>query len=105
MYYTYIIRCKENSLYTGITNDLERRFEEHFSKSEKCAKYTYVHSAIKLEIAWQSSNKSEASKLEYHIKRLSKIQKENLINNNSDLDDFFYEKFDCSVYQKYDLKT
>ena len=84
---------------------MERRFEEHFSKSEKCAKYTYVHSAIKLEIAWQSSNKSEASKLEYHIKRLSKIQKENLINNNSDLDDFFYKKFYCSVYQKYDLKT
>ena len=105
MYYTYIIRCKDNSLYTGITNDLERRFEEHISKSEKCAKYTYVHSAIKLEIAWQSSNKSEASKLEYHIKRLSKIQKEHLINNNSDLDDFFNEKFDCSVYQKCDLKT
>lgn len=100
MYYTYIIRCKDNSLYTGITNDLERRIDEHISKSEKCAKYTYVHSASKLEIAWQSSNKSEASKLEYYIKKLPKLQKENLIQHTSNIDDFFKEKFDCSVYKK-----
>ena len=43
MYYTYILRCKDNSLYTGITTDLERRVREHITKDEKCAKYTYLH--------------------------------------------------------------
>ncbi|MBQ3573901.1 MAG: GIY-YIG nuclease family protein, partial [Clostridia bacterium] len=38
MYYVYMMRCSDNSLYTGITTDLERRFEEH--KSKKGAKYT-----------------------------------------------------------------
>lgn len=34
MYYVYILRCEDNSLYTGITTDLERRFEEHLSKNK-----------------------------------------------------------------------
>ena len=34
MYYTYVIRCEDNSLYTGITTDLERRMKEHFEKNE-----------------------------------------------------------------------
>lgn len=34
MYYTYVIRCIDNSLYTGITNDLERRMNEHFKKQK-----------------------------------------------------------------------
>ena len=46
MYYTYVIRCIDNSLYTGITNDLERRMNEHFKKTEKCAKYTLKHTSV-----------------------------------------------------------
>ena len=42
-YYTYILRCTDNTLYTGITTYLERRMEEHFSQNEKCAKYTKRH--------------------------------------------------------------
>ena len=34
MYYTYMLRCKDNSIYTGITTDIERRMREHFSKDE-----------------------------------------------------------------------
>ena len=40
MYYTYMLRCKDNSIYTGITTNLERRMEEHLQKTDKCAKYT-----------------------------------------------------------------
>lgn len=79
MFYTYIIRCEDNSLYTGITTDIFRRFNEHKKKSEKCAKYTYVHNALKLECAWKSENRVLASKLEYRIKKLNKIKKEELI--------------------------
>ena len=49
MYYTYMIRCKDNSIYTGMTNDLDKRFNEHKTKSKNGAKYTKSHNAIKLE--------------------------------------------------------
>ena len=82
MYYTYIIRCTDDSLYTGITTDVKRRFEEHISQNEKSAKYTRTHKAIKIEAVWQSKDRISASRLEYQIKRLTKNQKENLIKNN-----------------------
>lgn len=40
MYYVYMLRCIDNTIYTGITVDVDRRMKEHFSKNEKCAKYT-----------------------------------------------------------------
>lgn len=54
MYYTYMIRCMDNTIYTGITTDLKRRMEEHFTQNEKCAKYTKRHKAKKLEAVWSS---------------------------------------------------
>lgn len=83
MYYTYILRCSDNSLYTGITADINRRMSEHFSQNEKCAKYTRTHKAAKLESVWISENRATASKLEYHIKQLTKKQKENIISDKS----------------------
>ena len=83
MYYIYMLRCKDNTIYTGITVDIKRRMNEHFSKNEKCAKYTYTHNAKKLEAVWQTENKSLASKLEYAIKKLTKIKKEELIKNKN----------------------
>ncbi len=97
MYYTYMLRCEDNSIYTGITTDINRRISEHSSKCYKCAKYTLNHSAVKLEAAWQSENRSLASKLEYHIKTLSKAQKEALIKNKQ-LQDFLKEKIDIDKY-------
>ena len=79
MYYTYMLRCADNSIYTGMTNDLAKRLEEHVSKSKNGAKYTKSHDVVKLETAWKSKEKSLACKLEYQIKQLSKQQKERLI--------------------------
>lgn len=95
MYYTYMLRCEDNSIYTGITVNLERRMKEHFEKDKKCAKYTFRHTAKKLECAWKSENRVLASKLEYAIKQLSKIQKEELIENNK-LE--IIQKIDISQY-------
>ena len=81
MYYVYMLRCIDNTIYTGITVDVDRRMKEHFSKNEKCAKYTFTHSAKKLEAVWETDNKSLASKLEYAIKKLTKTKKEELIKN------------------------
>ena len=100
MYYTYMLRCKDNSLYTGMTTDLKRRLEEHQSKSEKSAKYTLTHNAIKFEAAWESENRSSASKLEYNLKKLTKPQKESIINKQNDLEKFLKEKLNCEEYKR-----
>lgn len=102
MYYTYMIRCEDNSLYTGITTDIERRFNEHYQKHIKGAKYTKSHEAIKIEAAWETANRSQASKLEYNLKKLSKQQKEKLIFDNNKFNLFFIGKLeDSSVYKRY----
>lgn len=100
MYYTYILRCKDNSLYTGITTDLERRLREHKQKGEKTAKYTLTHTAQKIEIAWESENRILASKLEFHLKKLNKKQKEELIKNPQLLSSFLKEKIQIELYTK-----
>lgn len=93
-----MLRCKDNSIYTGITTNIERRMSEHFSKSEKCAKYTLSHNPIKLEKVWETSTKSLASKLEYHIKRLPKIKKESLAKGTSEIKDVLSNKIDETLY-------
>lgn len=100
MYYTYILRCKDNSLYTGITTNIKRRLKEHKEKGEKAAKYTLRHEAIKMEIAWKSENRVLASKLEFYIKKLKKQQKEELIKNSELLDKFLGDKIEIELYSK-----
>ena len=99
MYYTYMLRCSDNSIYTGMTNNLENRLNEHLSKGKNGAKYTKSHNVIKLEVAWKSKEKSLACKLEYQIKTLTKKQKEALINGEK-LSKFFSGKLDCRRYRR-----
>ncbi len=82
-YYTYILRCTDGSLYTGITTNVKRRMTEHFTQNEKCAKYTKTHAAQNLEAVWESDSRVLASRLEYRIKQLKKTQKEKLILHNN----------------------
>lgn len=98
-YYTYMIRCEDNSIYTGMTNNLEKRINEHISKEKNGAKYTKSHNAIKLEAAWRSKDKSLACKLEYYIKTLKKEQKENLINGEK-ISKYLTGKVDCRRYKR-----
>ncbi len=98
-YYIYILRCMDESLYTGIAKDVERRFEEHKSKGKKCAKYTRTHDVKKIESVWKTDNKKNASKLEYYIKKLNKLQKEDIIKKGN-IEKYLEEKIDCSLYNK-----
>ena len=104
MYYVYMLRCEDNSLYTGITTNLERRMEEHFSQDEKCAKYTKNHKAKKLEVAWKTENRVLASKLEYAIKTLKKAEKEKLVSCKIELNQLFEEKLECEKYKRIEKK-
>lgn len=96
-YYTYMLRCQDNSIYTGITTDVKRRMKEHFEKTNKCAKYTFNHTPKKLEGVWQSENRVLASKLEFYIKNLSKSQKEEILLKNN-LSKFLKDKIDENKY-------
>lgn len=80
MYLVYILRTSKNTLYTGITNNLERRLEEHKSKSAKAAKYTKSFDSFELAYTEQLDSRSSALKREAEIKKLTKSKKEALIN-------------------------
>ena len=69
----YILRCGDDSLYTGITNNLEKRLEAH--RSGKGAKYTRGRLPLTLEVYRAVESKSEALKLEYKVKQIPKNKK------------------------------
>lgn len=79
MYFTYIIRCKDGSLYTGYTSDIKRRVSEH--KNGINSKYTKAKGFDKLEVYFESDTKSKAMKLEYYIKQLTRSKKLSIISN------------------------
>ncbi len=79
-YYTYILRCSDGSLYTGITTDLARRFTQHAGgRSRAGAKYTAARKPVAYECAFLSPDRSSASRLEAQIKKLTRAQKLHLI--------------------------
>ena len=79
LYYLYIVQCSDNTLYTGITTDVKRRVLGH-NTSKKGAKYTKLRRPVTLVYTEKSGNRSEASKREYVVKKLSRTQKLELIN-------------------------
>lgn len=74
MYFLYILQCSDDTLYTGITTNLDRRIKEH-NNSKLGAKYTKVRRPVKLVYSQQFIDRSEASKEESRIKKLSRQQK------------------------------
>lgn len=79
MCYVYILECSDKTLYTGWTNDINKRIERH--NSGKGAKYTRGRLPVKLVYFELLDNKSLALKREIEIKKLSKKDKLLLINN------------------------
>jgi putative endonuclease len=73
----YVVRCANGSLYTGITNDLKARLEAH--NSGRGAKYTAAFGPVELVWKKRRKDRSSASKLEAAIKKLSRPEKEVLI--------------------------
>jgi putative endonuclease len=85
MWQLYLIRCEDGSLYTGITTDVSRRLHEHQNAGKKASKYLRGKGALTLVYQKQVEDRSEASKLEYAIKQLSKLQKEQLVAGQLDI--------------------
>ena len=77
MNYTYMVRCRDDSLYTGWTNHLEKRVEDH--NSGRGAKYTKRRRPVELVYYEQFETKEEAMRREWEIKQLTRKQKEKLL--------------------------
>jgi putative endonuclease len=82
MYFVYILRTSSDTLYIGQTNNLEKRLEEHKSKSPKSAKYVRYFDSVELVYSEEYSTRQESMKREWQLKRLTRPQKEVLINSD-----------------------
>lgn len=81
MNYTYILKCSDNSLYCGWTNNLEKRLTAH--NKGKGGKYTRTRTPVELVYYETFETKEEAMSREFHIKRLSRKEKLELIAQNN----------------------
>jgi len=99
-YYVYMLRCSDNSLYTGISNDVTKRIKAHNNK--RGAKYTRSRLPVFLVQCFGPYNKSTALKIEYNIKQLNKEYKECLCKCVF-IDDCIYYISDVAV-RDFDLE-
>ena len=84
MNYVYIVECSDGTFYTGWTNDLKRRVEQHSNGTG--AKYTRGRGPVKLVYYEEFNEKRDAMKREYEIKRYSRTAKIDLIKNTQTMD-------------------
>lgn len=75
----YFLRCNDNSLYTGITTDINRRLHQH-NNTKLGAKYTRARRPVVLVYSETAVDKSTASKREYQLRTLTKKQKEKIVS-------------------------
>lgn len=77
MWYVYILICSDNTLYTGITTNINRRLSEH--NTGKAAKYTQGRRPVKLVALFEAKTRSLAAKEEFRIKQLTREEKLKLL--------------------------
>ncbi len=82
MYFLYILKCSDNTLYTGITNNLEKRLKMHQGELPGGAKYTRSRLPIKLVYQEKAWDRSQASKRECEVKKFSRKKKLELIGKS-----------------------
>ena len=78
-WFVYIVKCSDNSLYTGIAVNVERRIKEHNENDLLSAKYTRMRRPVNLVYKEEQFTRSNAAKREYEIKQLSRIEKKALV--------------------------
>lgn len=81
MYFIYILKCSDGTLYTGSTNDLEKRILAH-NTSKTAAKYTRSRRPVKMVYSEKFRSKSKALKREWEIKKMERVEKINLLGKD-----------------------
>ena len=77
-WYMYVVECRDGTLYTGITTDLDRRVDEH-NNSTKGAKYTATRRPVKLVYFTDQPNRSSACIAEAKFKKMKRTQKDIIV--------------------------
>ena len=95
IYYIYILRCEDDSLYTGIAKDYRARYEKHLSGTG--AKYTRSRKPVKIERAWRTEGRSSASRVEYFLKKNPRKTKERFIGEKAFFKNKVLEKLDIKI--------
>jgi len=78
----YVVRCSDKTLYCGVTNDLERRLNEH-NKGTKGARYTRFRKPVEVVFTEQFESRGEALRAEYAFKQLTKKKKEAIVDGTN----------------------
>ena len=78
-WYVYLVRCNDDSLYTGVTTDVTRRFQEHQAQGKKTAKYLRGKQPLSLVYVVAVESKRKALQLEHTIKEMAKCKKEAML--------------------------
>jgi putative endonuclease len=85
-YWVYILLCENNTYYTGYTNNLQKRYQSHIDGTGRC-KYTRSFKPLKIAQCWEiGDGKLKAMQLERYIKKLSRLDKDKLVNEPHLLD-------------------
>ena len=79
LWFVYILRCADNTLYTGVAIDVEKRLDEHNGITKNGAKYTHSRRPVELVYQEPADSRSTACKREYIIRNIKKSEKEILI--------------------------
>ena len=79
-WWVYVLQCADDSLYTGVTNDISRRVRQHNGELAGGARYTRSRRPVRLYFYWTYDTRSEAQRAEYAFKRLTRKQKLERIN-------------------------
>lgn len=83
IFWVYILYCENDTYYTGYTSDIKKRYQSHIDGTSKC-KYTRSFKPLRIARCWKIyGDKSYAMKMEAHIKKLSRIEKDKIIADPS----------------------
>ncbi len=85
-WFVYILRCADNTLYTGITNNIVRRIDEHNNNNRRASAYTRARRPVVLVYQESFHTRSQASKREYQIRQLSRQEKDGLLSIEIDIE-------------------
>lgn len=82
-WWLYVIRCRDDSLYTGVTTDVQRRFAEHQQQGPKTARYLRGRAPLQLVFCVSVGERGQALKMEYRVKQLSRSEKLSMITEQA----------------------
>ena len=95
MNYVYILKCSDNTLYTGWTNNLDKRIKTH--SEGKGAKYTRARLPVEIVYFEEFDDKIKAMKREYEIKQLNRVEKLKLISNKEIIQEIDNKTHECNI--------